>query len=104
MTEKREILIDEEVEAAIRQRAIGELGVDETPNNVLRRVFELPEKRSIDQTSQQETVERNTNGQSRRRKAPKADLGRLVRSGRLEEGQRLFLVDHRGLRIKDVRS
>jgi len=87
----RKIEIDDEVFAFLQSKAIPY--VESTPNLTLRRLFDL-DKSEISPAKRSISPKENS-----RRKQPKADLDKLIRSGLLKEGQVLFLHDYQGNRI-----
>lgn len=91
----RTIEVDDEVYAELERRVSG---FRDTPNQVLRRMLGWEQVGA--QPAQQELEEKMfAMDLSRRKKAPKADLLRLIKAGSLRVGQRLFLVDHQGIRV-----
>lgn len=95
------IQIDEEVFAVLQQNA--KPFVD-SPNSTLRRLLGVEQQpRQTPANAKAAAAELDEllleALESRRTKAPKADLRVLVRSGILREGERLYLVDYQGQRV-----
>ena len=93
------IQIDDEVFAVLQKHA--KPFVD-SPNTALRRLLsiELPHVQAR-ATSADDELEQllQESLDSRRTKAPKADLRVLVRAGLMRDGERLYLVDYQGQRV-----
>lgn len=79
------IEIDDEVYAYLQRMTIPYY--EPTLNHVIRRLLELPKK--VPQKETFKTPTRKLNGTKTR----KADLAKLVQSGRLQEGQKLVLIN-----------
>lgn len=92
----RTIEVDDTVYSHIQSLAIPY--EDKSPNDTLKRVFGLKPGRelTLEDLGLAGPSERKT---SSRTKAPKADLSQLIRSGELEDGEILSLVDYSGNRV-----
>lgn len=93
------IQIDEDVFAVLQRHA--KPFVD-SPNTTLRRLLSIePQKPLLNAKPADDELEQllRESMESRRTKAPKADLRVLIRTGVLREGERLYLVDYQGQRV-----
>ena len=89
----RTIDVDDEVYAFIQKNAIAY--VDTCPNDTLRRQF------GLDKKALQESSRKRKNGSRKKRaKRPKTDLRKLLSSGHLLEGQKLYLYDYQDQRLE----
>ena len=93
------IQIDDDVFAVLQRNA--KPFVD-SPNTTLRRLLGVePQQAPTSAKAADDELEQllRESMESRRTKAPKADLRVLVRAGMLREGERLYLVDYQGQRV-----
>ena len=93
------IQIDDEVFAVLQKHA--KPFVD-SPNTTLRRLLSIEapnaQARAVSADDELEQLLQESLD-SRRTKAPKADLRVLVRAGLMRDGERLYLVDYQGQRV-----
>jgi Negative regulator of replication initiationR len=83
--------VDDAVFGYLQSKAIAFV---ETPNDTLRRLFDLD-------TTAAPAVKSTTSGEGRLGRKPKASLGRMIRAGLLANGQKLFLRDYQGRPVPD---
>jgi hypothetical protein len=69
----------------------------DSPNSTLRRILGIDVSGAS--TPQEELLDRSLDAVGRSR-APKADLKALVEAGLIRSGQRLYLIDYQGSRVK----
>ena len=91
------IRIDREVYAYLASNALPY--VEAEPNQTLRRLFGLPATGAA-----KRRATRAAASAPARRKQPKASLIRLQRGGLLQDGQTLYLHDHRGEQVPGVEA
>ena len=93
------IQIDEDVFAVLQNHAKPFI---DSPNTTLRRLLSIePQEAPPAAKTANDDLEQllRESMESRRTKAPKADLRVLVRAGVLRDGERLYLVDYQGQRV-----
>ena len=97
------IEIDDEVYGYLQKRARPFV---DTPNTTLRRELKIGDsankKIELSDPVLEKLLAESGNLVSRRSKAAKADLRQLIDRGALREGQRLYLIDYRGNRVKKL--
>lgn len=97
----RRIDIDDEIFAHLQGRAVPYV---ETPNDTLRRLLGLTiEQNGNAPTAASEDPPATVRRRSARKRA-KASLGFLVSAGMLKNGQKLFLHDYQGNRIRGAEA
>ena len=98
----RRIEIDDEVFACLQSHAVPYV---DTPNDTLRRLLPLESKpNATASTSTSEEPLRSTPRRQSARKRAKANLGALISAGVLQNGQKLFLHDYQGNRIRGAEA
>jgi hypothetical protein len=94
------IKVDDEVFGALENRV---QGFGDSPNAVLRRILEIAHR--VEVPRKQVTSTRAGRGiLLKRERAPKTDLGELIRVESLMEGQPLFMHDYQGNRIEGIEA
>jgi hypothetical protein len=109
--------VDDEVVAAVWQRAKPKPFENLSFNLALRRVLDLAEdstvlpnkpdearpSKQVLTNSLDDLVDKSSLG-PRRSKAPKADIKEMIRAGLLRDGEELFLVDYHGARLQQSKA
>lgn len=96
----RQIEIDDEVFAFLQGQARAFV---DTPNLTLRRLLPI-DKPTVTAASKPLATDEKAPPRKTRRKQPKANLRTLVSSGRLADGQALFLVDYQDNTLSQHRA
>lgn len=90
------IEIDDGVYKFLQSQAI--LFVDKTPNDTLKRLFNL-EKKSDGSDNFSPKKDQPNRKIRFRKKQPKTDLSKLIQAGLVQDGQTLYLHDYRGNKL-----